>query len=68
MDGIGKSTLARELYNQLFKREFDSTCCFEDVTEKVIQGGVVRVQSRILNDLCKRGSVQIEDELLDMNL
>ena len=61
MGGIGKSTLARELYNQLRKR-FDSACYIEDVTEKVIQGGVVKVQNRILRDLCQIESLEIEDE------
>ena len=52
MGGIGKSTLARELYNQM-RRRFAASCFVEDVTDKVVQGGVVRVQNRILKDLCK---------------
>ena len=59
MGGIGKSTLARELYNQLSK-QFDSACYIEDVTEKVIQGGVVKVQKDILEDLCRNASDQIK--------
>lgn len=34
----------------------------EDITEKVIQCGVVRVQHRILKDLCVNESVDIEDK------
>ena len=61
MGGIGKSTLARELYNQLRKR-FDSACYIEDVMEKAIQGGVVKVQNCILRDLCQIESLEIEDK------
>ena len=61
MGGIGKSTLARELYNQLSKR-FDSACYIEDVTEKVNQGGVVKVQQRMMMDLCKDNWEAIEDK------
>lgn len=42
MGGIGKSTLARELFNQLGKR-FASSCFIEDVREKVSQGGVENI-------------------------
>ena len=60
MGGIGKSTLARVLYNRLRTR-FDSACYIEDVTEKVIQGaGVVRVQNHILKSLCQREYGEIE--------
>ena len=61
MGGIGKSTLARELYNQWSKR-FDSACYIEDVTEKVNQGGVVKVQQRMMKDLCKNNCEEIEDK------
>ena len=57
--GIGKSTLAKELYNRLSKR-FDPACYVEDVTEKVIQGGVVKVQNHILQDLCQNESNEIK--------
>ncbi|KAG0579831.1 hypothetical protein KC19_4G127000 [Ceratodon purpureus] len=60
MGGIGKSTLARELYNRL-KGRFDASCYIEDVTEKVLQGGVVKVQNLILKDLCSNGTV-VEDK------
>ena len=59
MGGIGKSTLARELYNRL-SIWFDSACYVEDVTEKVIQGGVVKVQNHILKNLCQREFGKIE--------
>jgi hypothetical protein len=52
MGGIGKSTLAKELYNQLCKR-FEASCYVEDVTDKIMQGhGVVEIQKRMLKDLC----------------
>ncbi|KAG0588041.1 hypothetical protein KC19_2G211000 [Ceratodon purpureus] len=61
MGGIGKSTLARELYNRLRGR-FDASCYIEDVTEKVLQGGVVKVQNLILKDLCRNESHVVEDK------
>jgi hypothetical protein len=61
MGGIGKSTLARELFNQLSKG-FAASCYVEDIKEKVLQGGVVRVQNCIMKDLGVNGSMQIEDK------
>ncbi|KAG0619371.1 hypothetical protein M758_4G134900 [Ceratodon purpureus] len=61
MGGIGKSTLARELYNQLRGR-FAASCYIEDVTEKVLQGGVVKVQNLILKDLCENEAHVVEDK------
>lgn len=46
MGGIGKLTLALELYNQLMIR-FTSSCYIEDVREKVIRGGLENIQSCI---------------------
>ncbi|KAG0619275.1 hypothetical protein M758_4G128200 [Ceratodon purpureus] len=61
MGGIGKSTLARELYNRLRGR-FDASCYIEDVTEKVRQGGVIKVQNLILKDLCANEAHVVEDK------
>ncbi|KAG0583131.1 hypothetical protein KC19_3G111900 [Ceratodon purpureus] len=61
MGGIGKSTLARTLYNRM-KKSYVANCYIEDVTEKVAQGGVVKVQNCILKDLCKNESIEIEDK------
>ncbi|KAG0600590.1 hypothetical protein M758_11G045700 [Ceratodon purpureus] len=59
--GIGKSTLARELYNRL-RRGFDASGYIEDVTEKVLHGGVVKVQNLILKDLCTNEAHVVEDK------
>ncbi|KAG0556358.1 hypothetical protein KC19_11G047400 [Ceratodon purpureus] len=61
MGGIGKSTLARELYNRL-RRGFDASGYIEDVTEKVLHGGVVKVQNLILKDLCTNEAHVVEDK------
>ncbi|KAG0612323.1 hypothetical protein M758_6G018800 [Ceratodon purpureus] len=62
MGGIGKSTLAKELYNQM-RKMFVVSCFIEDVTNKVSQaGGVVKVQNRILKSLCTNESSKIEDK------
>ena len=39
MGGIGKSTLARELYNRM-THKFGASCFIEDVQAKVRQGGM----------------------------
>jgi len=70
MGGIGKSTLAWELYNQLRGR-FDARCYVEDVVEKINQGGVISVQTHMLKALCEnekititsRGKVILEERL-----
>ena len=59
--GIGKSTSARELYNRLRTR-FEASTFVEDVTDKVMQGGIVKIQGRILKDLCKSESYGIDDK------
>ncbi|KAG0623638.1 hypothetical protein M758_3G190100 [Ceratodon purpureus] len=59
--GIGKSTLARELYNQLSKR-FSRSCYVEDVTDKVIRSGEEKVQDCILKDLCTNESKKIKNK------
>ncbi|KAG0623635.1 hypothetical protein M758_3G189800 [Ceratodon purpureus] len=59
--GIGKSTLARELYNQLSKR-FSASCYVEDVRDKVIRSGEEKVQGCILKDLCTNESKKIKNK------
>ncbi|KAG0589755.1 hypothetical protein KC19_1G045400 [Ceratodon purpureus] len=61
MGGIGKSTLARELYNRLSKR-FGRSCFIADATDKVTKGGVVQVQNCIMNDLCTNEVKKIKDK------
>ncbi|KAG0584173.1 hypothetical protein KC19_3G190400 [Ceratodon purpureus] len=61
MGGIGKSTLARELYNQLSKR-FSASCYVEDVRDKVIRSGEEKVQGCILKDLCTDESTKIKNK------
>ncbi|KAG0628651.1 hypothetical protein M758_1G043000 [Ceratodon purpureus] len=61
MGGIGKSTLARELYNRLSKR-FGRSCFIADATDKVTKGGVVQVQNCIMNDLCTNEAKKIKDK------
>ena len=44
--------MAKELYNQLYKK-FEASCYIEDVTDKIMQGhGVVEIQKRLLKNLC----------------
>ncbi|KAG0601111.1 hypothetical protein M758_11G084800 [Ceratodon purpureus] len=60
--GIGKSTLARELYNRL-KGTFAVSCYVEDLTNEVIRGGgIVKVQKHILKYLCPNEGQEFENK------
>jgi hypothetical protein len=59
--GIGKTTLAKELYNQLCKQgQYAATYFAEDVTEKISAGAVTAVQSSILQNLCNSESTVLQ--------
>jgi hypothetical protein len=61
--GIGKTTLAKELYNQLCKQgQYAATYFAEDVTEKISVGAVTAVQSSILQNLCNSESTVLQDK------
>jgi hypothetical protein len=67
--GIGKTTLGKELYNQLCKQgRYAATYFAEDVEEKISMGGVMAVQSAMLKNLCNSESAVFEDKSKGKNV
>ncbi|KAG0605223.1 hypothetical protein M758_9G041100 [Ceratodon purpureus] len=70
MGGIGKSTLARELYNRL-REEFVASCYVEDLKSYYVQDSknkvirdddIVKVQKHILKYLCPSEGHEVENK------
>lgn len=53
MGGIGKTTLAKEVYNLVFKR-FEGSCFLENVRQQIISNGIAYLQRQLLSDILKR--------------
>ncbi|XP_043697554.1 disease resistance protein RPV1-like [Telopea speciosissima] len=55
MGGLGKTTIAKAVYNRIF-RSFNGSCFLTDVREEASQGnkGLVSLQKRLLQDIFKR--------------
>lgn len=51
MGGVGKSTLARAVYNQLIGENFDGLCFLENVREKTNKHGLKHLQSILLSQI-----------------
>ncbi|XP_042482201.1 disease resistance protein RUN1-like [Macadamia integrifolia] len=56
MSGLGKTTIAKSIYNRIFK-SFDGSSFLTDVREEASQGnkGLVSLQNRLIKDILKRG-------------
>lgn len=61
MGGIGKSTLARELYNQMSTR-YEPTCYIDDVSQMVQKHGVEKVQQQMMKDPLKNNTKDIDNQ------
>ncbi|KAL2334348.1 hypothetical protein Fmac_015561 [Flemingia macrophylla] len=53
MGGIGKSTLARAVYNNLIADNFDGTCFIANVREKSTKHGLEYLQSILFSEILK---------------
>ncbi|XP_014494986.1 TMV resistance protein N-like [Vigna radiata var. radiata] len=51
MGGVGKSTLARAVYNHLIGENFDGLCFLENVREKTNKHGLKHLQSILLSQI-----------------
>ena len=51
IDGVGKSTLAREVYNKLISDHFDASCFIENVREKSKKHGLHHLQNILLSKI-----------------
>jgi len=58
--GIGKSTLARAIYN-LIAEQFDGSCFLANVREKSGRNGLVQIQETMLLDLVGERNIKLED-------
>ncbi|XP_042521301.1 disease resistance protein RUN1-like [Macadamia integrifolia] len=70
MDGLGKTTIAKAIYNCIL-RSFDGSSFLTNVREEASQGdkGLLSLQKRLLNDILKRyHEVSIVSQLVKMLL
>ncbi|KAG5588464.1 hypothetical protein H5410_048898 [Solanum commersonii] len=65
--GIGKTTLAKAIYNQIF-RQFDSSCFLSDVRSEVEAFGLVKLQDKLLNQILKTKDVKVSSVSEGVNL
>ncbi|XP_024632747.1 TMV resistance protein N [Medicago truncatula] len=53
--GVGKSTLARAVYNNQLSDQFDGVCFLADIRESTIKHGLVQLQETLLSEiLCEK--------------
>ncbi|RHN73558.1 putative Heat shock protein 70 family [Medicago truncatula] len=53
--GVGKSTLARAVYNNQISDQFDGVCFLDDIRENAINHGLVQLQETLLSEiLCEK--------------
>ncbi|KAF3616833.1 putative TMV resistance protein N-like isoform X2 [Capsicum annuum] len=65
--GIGKTTLAKAIYNQIF-RQFDSCCFLSDVRSEAEAFGLVKLQEKLLNQILKTKDVKVSSVAEGINL
>ncbi|KAG7945150.1 hypothetical protein I3843_15G138200 [Carya illinoinensis] len=67
--GIGKTTIAKEMYNRITD-QFEGSCFLANIREssKQDQGGLVKLQRTILNDVLKYSSLKVSNDDRGINL
>ncbi|KAG7945083.1 hypothetical protein I3843_15G134900 [Carya illinoinensis] len=67
--GIGKTTIAKEMYNRIIN-QFEESCFLANVREssKEDQGGLVKLQQTILSDILKDSSLKVSNVDQGINL
>ena len=59
--GIGKTTIARAVYNNIF-RHFEGSCFLPDIKEKAInKHGIVQLQQILLSEILKKKDIKVGD-------
>ncbi|XP_035546430.1 disease resistance protein RUN1-like [Juglans regia] len=67
--GIGKTTIAKEMYNRITD-QFEGSCFLANVREssKQDQGGLVKLQEKILDDILKDSNLKVDNVDRGINL
>ncbi|KOM54582.1 hypothetical protein LR48_Vigan10g047400 [Vigna angularis] len=66
MGGVGKSTLARAVYNGLIAENFDSLCFLENVREKSNKHGLEHLQSILISQVLGQEDINLTIEMHDL--
>nr|XP_009794126.1 PREDICTED: TMV resistance protein N-like [Nicotiana sylvestris] len=65
--GIGKTTLAKAIYNRMF-RLFDSSCFLSDVRSEAEEFGLVKLQEKLLRQILKTKDIKVGSVAQGINL
>lgn len=65
--GIGKTTLAKAVYNRIF-RQFGGSCFLSDVRSKVKKLGLVKLQEKLLHQMLKTKDFEVDNVAEGINL
>ncbi|KAK4732844.1 hypothetical protein R3W88_025832 [Solanum pinnatisectum] len=66
--GIGKTTLAKAIYNRIFL-QFGGCCCFlSDIRSKVEELGLVKLQEKLLHHILKTKDFEVDSVAEGVNL
>ncbi|XP_019238985.1 PREDICTED: putative disease resistance protein At4g11170 [Nicotiana attenuata] len=64
---IGKTTLAKAIYNRMF-RLFDSSCFLSDVRSEAEEFGLVKLQEKLLQQVLKNKDIKVGSVAQGINL
>ncbi|KAH0635071.1 hypothetical protein KY284_037857 [Solanum tuberosum] len=65
--GIGKTTLAKAIYNRIFQ-QFDGSCFLSDIRSKTEESVLVKLQEKLLNQILKTKEFKVDSVAEGVNL
>ncbi|KAH0637512.1 hypothetical protein KY285_037214 [Solanum tuberosum] len=66
--GIGKTTMAKAIYNRIF-RQFGGCCCFlSDIRSKAEESGLIKLQEKLLCQILKTKEFEVDSVAEGVNL